>query len=73
MVNTVKMTREVLEHCRHILERIAANYEGSTEGKMISNFITCWEEILWGKNSQYSEFCCCLILGNIHTYCTLQP
>lgn len=34
------MTREVLEHCRYILsgtatqlERIASNYEGSSEGK----------------------------------------
>lgn len=72
------MTREVLEHWRYILggtatqlERIASNYEGNSKGKMISDFITGCEEILWGKNSQYREFRCCLILRNIHACPTL--
>lgn len=59
-VKFVDMTTEYLDYCIYLVDKAAAGFEGidsnfernSTVGKMLSNSIACYREIIQEKKTQ---------------------
>ena len=71
----VEMTTNNLEYCIHLVDKAAAGFErtyskferSSTVGKIFSNSIVFYREMVCGKKVNVcGKLCCCLILRHCH-------